>query len=213
MHGLWQDARYGLRLLRREPGFTAVAVLTIALGVSASTTLFSVTYGVLLRPLPWHQADRLVRVSESRSGHAPRIPGTVTNGSFLAWRAQRSTIEDIGGWRNVPITATIGSASDPVRIQATTVTPSLFTVLKTPPLRGRLFVDDDAVDGVAPQAKNVVILSYGLWQESFGGRDDAIGGVVRVGDQPYSVVGVMPKGFAVPDRETRAWTPWAVPST
>jgi predicted permease len=213
MQGLWQDVRYGLRLLRREPGFTAVAVLTIALGVGAASTLFSVTDGVLLKPLPWPDAERLIRVSESRSGHAPRVPWTLTNGSFLAWRAQRSTIEDIAGWRNVPISATIGSLSDPVRIQTTTVTPSLFTVLKAAPLRGRLFVDDDAVDGVTPQAKNVVILSYGLWQESFGGRDDAIGGIVRIGDQPYSVVGVMPKGFAFPDRDTRAWTPWAVPAT
>jgi len=213
MWSIWLDARYALRGLRREPGFALVAIVTMALGVGATTTLFSVTYGVLLRPLPWHEAERLVRVSESRSGHVPRIPGTITNGSYLAWRAQRSTVEDIGGWRKVPITATIGSASDPVRIQTAAVTPSLFTILKTPPLRGRLFVDDDAVDGVTPQAKNVVILSYGLWQESFGGRDDAIGGVVRIGDQPYSVVGVMPKAFVFPDRDTRAWTPWAVPST
>lgn len=212
LESIVQDARYGLRLLKREPGFALVAILTIALGVGATTTLFSVTYGVLLKPLPWHEADRLVRVSESRKGHEPRVRGTITNGTYIAWHAQPSTIEEIGGWTNVPTTATVGNSNDGVRIQTASITPSLFTVLKARPLRGRLFVEDDGRPGGSFVSKDVIILSYGLWQEWFGGRDDAIGSVVRVGGKPLSVVGVMPKDFAFPDRETRAWTPRAVAS-
>ena len=210
--GIVQEARHGLRLLKREPGFAIVAILTIALGVSATTTLFSITYGVLLKPLPWPDADRLVRVSESRKGHEPRVRGTITNGTYIAWHAQPSTIEEIGGWTTGPSTATVGNSPDAARIQTASVTPSLFTVLRVRPLRGRLFVEDDAVPGGNFVAKDVIILSYGLWQEWFGGRDDAIGSVVRIGARPLAVVGVMPKDFAFPDRETRAWTARAVGS-
>jgi putative ABC transport system permease protein len=211
MRSIWQDARYGLRLLRREPGFAFVAVLTIALGVGATTTLFSVAYGVLLKPLPWADPGRLVRVSESRQGRSPRIRGTITNGTYLAWKAEPSTIEAIAGWRLVATTAVIGGG-DSTRLQTAAVTPSLFTVLKTRPLRGRVLVEDDGPAGANGASKDVIVLSYGLWQERFGGRDEAVGSVVQVAGKPLTVVGVMPKNFAFPDRDTRAWTPWAVVS-
>jgi predicted permease len=210
--GLAQDLGYGLRVLRRAPGFATVAILTMALGIGATTTLFSVTYGVLLKPLPWADAERLVRLSESRAGHNPRIPGTITNGTFIAWREGPSTVEDIGGWRgDVRATAVIG-AGDPLSLQTAAVTPSLFGVLKARPLRGRLFVEDDAVSGENPRSNDLILLSYGLWQERYGGRDDAIGSVVRLDDKSMTVVGVMPRDFVFPDPGTRAWTPWAVPS-
>jgi predicted permease len=210
--GLLQDVRYGMRVLQRTPGFAIVAVLTMALGIGATTTLFSITYGVLLKPLPWPDAQQLVRLSESRQGYNPRIPGTITNGTFVAWRAERSTIEDIGGWRaDVRTTAVIGGG-DATALQIAAVTPSLLAVLKARPLRGRLFVEDDAESGENPQSKDLIILSYGLWQERFAGRDEAIGGVVRLDDKSLTVVGVMPRDFMFPDAETRAWTPWAVPS-
>jgi hypothetical protein len=100
--GLGQDVKYGIRLLRRQPGFALVVMLTMALGIGATTTLFSITYGVLLKPLPWPDADRLVRVSESRQGHEPRVRGTITNAAYLAWHAQPTTIDAIGGWLIVP---------------------------------------------------------------------------------------------------------------
>src|SRR5438552_15799910 len=96
---------------------------------------------------------------------------------------------------------------EPVQLQAASVTPSLFTVLKARPMLGRLFVDDDVIAG-APGAQHVAILSYGLWQERFGGASPVVGRAVRLGAQPRTVVGVMPKGFAFPDNETRAWIPW-----
>jgi hypothetical protein len=120
--GLMQDVRYGVRLLRRQPGFAAVAILTMALGIGATTMLFSVAYGVLLKPLPWSNAAQLVRVTEMREGRSGRVLGTVSNGTFLAWRDRRLTIEDLGGW--LTQTATLTGAGDPVRVPIIPTTPS-----------------------------------------------------------------------------------------
>jgi predicted permease len=199
------DLRYGLRLLRRRPGFAVVAMLTMALGIGATTLLVSVAYGVLLKPLPWFDAAQLVRVTETRNGRTGRIAGTVSNGTFLAWREQRSTIEDLGGW--LTQAATLTGAGDPVRVPFIPTTPGLLPILGVRPLIGRLF---DEGEGATNQP-GVVILSYGLWQERFGGRSEIVGDVVRLDDKPYTIVGVMPRDFAFPDREARAWTAWRVP--
>jgi putative ABC transport system permease protein len=202
-----QDLRYGVRLLRRQPGFAAVAILTMALGIGATTMLFSVAYGVLLKPLPWPDADRLVRVTETRQGRTGRVPGTVSNGTFLAWRDHASTIEDVGGWLTQTATLqALPGAGDPVRVSIIPTTPGLFPILKARPLVGRLFRDGEG----APGQPSLVILSYGLWQERFGGRPEIVGHLVQIDDKPYTIVGVMPREFAFPDRETRAWTAWSV---
>jgi putative ABC transport system permease protein len=203
--GVMQDLRYGVRLLRRQPGLTAVAMLTMALGIGATTMLFSVAYGVLRRPLPWPEAERLVRVTETRQGRTGRVAGTVTNATFLAWREQPLTIEGLGGWRT--LTSTLTGAGDPLRVPIISTTPSLFPILKVGPLIGRLFRDGEGASG----QPGVVILSYGLWQERFAGRPDIIGDVVRLDDRPHTIVGVMPREFAFPDREARAWTPYDIP--
>jgi len=217
--GVWdrssivQDVRYARRLLRRQPGYAAVAILTMALGIGATTTLFSVAYGVLLKPLPWPDAERVVRVTETRKGQPGRIRGTITNGSYLAWSEQPSTIDALGGYSVVSssMTAHAAASGEPVRVVVGRLTPSMFQVLKVSPLRGRLFVPDDARigDGAYPNPR-VVILSYGLWQEWYGGRDDAIGGALQVDDLPVTIVGVMPRDFAFPDRDTRAWLPMPI---
>src|SRR6267142_2172857 len=201
---LMQDLRYGFRLLRRQPAFAAVAMLTIALGVGATTILFSVADGVLLKPLPWRDADRLLRVTETRQGRAGRVAGTVSNGTFLAWRDHASTIEDVGGW--LTQTATLTGAGDPVRVSIIPTTPGLFPILKVRPLVGRLFRNGEGERG----QPSLVILSYGLWQERFGGRPEIVGRLVQIDDKPYTIVGVMPREFGFPDRETRAWTAWSV---
>src|SRR5438093_11409689 len=188
--GLMQDLRYGLRLLRRQPGFAAVAILTMALGIGATTMLFSVAYGVLLRPLAWPDADRLVRVTETRRGRTGRVVATVSNGTFLGWRDHRSTIEDLGGW--LTQTATLSGAGDPVRVSIVPTTPSLFPILKVRPLIGRLFRDGEGARGQPA----LVILSFGLWQERFGGRAEIVGHLAQFDDKPYTIVGVMPRGFA-----------------
>ncbi len=204
--GLWQDVRYAVRLMVRQPGFAVVAILILALGIGATTTLFSVTYGVLLKPLPWPEPDRIVRITETRKGFEPRVRGTMSNGPYHVWAAGHSTIEAIGGWLNQPSTAIAFDGGEPSPLQTVAVTPSLWTVLKARPLLGRAFVDGDVPRG--PVTKRLVILSYGLWQERFGGRDDAVGRAVQIDGTAATVVGVMPKTFAFPDRETRAWTPW-----
>jgi putative ABC transport system permease protein len=197
--------RYGLRLLRRQPGAAAVAILTMALGIGATTMLFSVAYGVLLKPLPWSDPAELVRVTETREGRSGRVLGTVSNGTFLAWRDDRSTIEDLGGW--LTQTATLTGAGDPVRVPIIPTTPSLFRILRAHPLIGRLFSEDE---GTSNQP-GVVLLSYRLWQERFGARADVVGHGIRLNDNLYTIVGVMPREFGFPDLETRAWTAWKVP--
>jgi putative ABC transport system permease protein len=199
------DLRIGIRMLMATPGFAAVVVCTMALSVGATTTLFSLSYGVLMRPLPWPDADRVVRVFETRGGRTPRVPWTVSNGTYLAWAEQPSTIEEIGGWfRNTPTTLTIDGQSE--RLAVAGITPSLLRVLRAQPEIGRVFVDGDATRGQAGNA----LISWGLWQRRFGGRADAIGARMRLNDRDYTIVGVMPRGFAFPDAETAAWTPSGV---
>ena len=206
------DVRYAWRLLRRDPGYALVATLTLALGIGATTTLFSVAYGVLMKPLPFADDDRIMRVTESRKGQQGRLKGTISNGSYLAWRDQASTAV-VGGYGigGAVVTAAKGDA-EPTRLQTDRLTSSMFSVLGARPLKGRVFVPADEPSGGTGQIPppQVTILSYGLWQEWFAGRDDALGSVVRFDDRPVTVVGVMPKDFAFPDRETRAWLPMSI---
>jgi putative ABC transport system permease protein len=213
--GLVQDAQYAVRLLRRQPGYAAVAILTMALSIGSTTVLFSVAYGVLLKPLPWPESDQIVRVVETRKGQPGRIPDTITNGSYLAWSEQPSTIEALGGYRLVNSRMTIQrpGSQEPVRVLVGSLTPSMFQVLKASPLRGRIFEPGDAlVGGGAYPTPRVVVLSFGLWRDLYGGREDAIGSAVRVDDTTVTIIGVMPPDFAFPDRATRAWLPMPVPS-
>jgi putative ABC transport system permease protein len=204
--GLIQDARYAMRLLRREPGFSAVAILTMALGIGATTTLFSVAYGVLLKPLPWPHADRLVRVTETRAGRIGRVRGTVMNGTYLAWAEHPTTIDGLAGWMRRTQTMTI-AGGEPRRVPLISITPSIFPLLEARPLLGRSFGEGEGARGTP----GVALLSYGLWREQFGGRPEAVGSELRLDEQPYTIVGVMPREFAFPDREARLWTAWVVP--
>ena len=214
LSGVLQDARYGARLLKREPGFAAVAILTIALGIGATTTLFSVANGVLLKPLPWAESDRLVRLTETREGKPARIRGTITNGTFLAWQAGPALVEAIGAYNTNTVTAA-PAGGEPARLQLGSITPSMFAVLKVQPLIGRPFELADAPVAAASMVPvTTVILSYGLWQEWFGGRPDVLGKTIDFASSGVSraVVGVMPRGFSFPDEETRAWIPMPMAS-
>lgn len=206
--GFGQDLRYATRLLRRQPGYAIVAVLTMALGIGATTTLFSVAYGVLARPLPWPDADRLVRLTESRQGHQARIRGTITNGTYLAWNDHPSTVEAVGGYGVSTVTAVL-DRGEPARLQIGRVSPTLFPLLRVRPFRGRLFVPEEGANlaANAPVIAPVVVLSYGLWQRWFSGRDDVIGRALQIDGRLVTVIGVMPREFAFPDRETQLWAP------
>jgi putative ABC transport system permease protein len=206
--GAWADASYGLRLLRAKPGYAAVTILTIALGVGAATTLFSVAYGVLLRPLPWGNTERLVRLSETRGGREGRVPGTMMNGSYLAWADAPQTLEAIGYYSGEN-PATLTGAGEATRIPLSRATPSTFALLGVRPVRGRIF---EATDGRSRNDQpSVVLISYGLWEQRLGLRDDIVGQPIVLDGTQHTIVGVMPREFRFPSAEARAWMAWQVP--
>ena len=170
----------------------------MALGIGATTALFSVADGVLLKPLPWPDADRLVRLSETREGGNDVFAGILTNATYLAWRDDPSTLESIAAWGSDEQTLTGGG--EPERVPISDVTPSMFPLMRARPLLGQVF-------GPADEHEKVLVLSYGLWQQRFGGDPDVVGRLVRLDAEPYRVVAVLPRDFAFPDRETRGWIP------
>src|SRR3954451_14544944 len=204
---LRSDLRDAWRLARHEPGFAAIAIVTVALGVGAATILFSLVNGVLLRPLPWHGADRLVRVSETRKGATRNFPGALTNGTFLAWAEKPATIDGIAAWTSDKVTLTSPGGA-PERIDVAAVTPSVFPMLGAAAITGAVFKPGDEQDGHPP----VVVLSHALWQQRFGGDAHIVGKLVRLDGDAATVVGVMPAGFEFPNATARAWTPFLIRS-
>jgi putative ABC transport system permease protein len=198
------DLRFAWRLLRKQPAYATLVVTTMALGIAATTTVGSVAYGVLLKPLPWADAPRLVRLYETREGSTRRFRPMMTNGSYRAWRESATTLDALGAW-SIERVAMAGYAGSP-RIAIAAVTPTLFPMLQAAPAVGRTFATGDDEPGRAP----VAILSYGLWQQRYGGRADVVGQTVRFDSTTYTIVGVMPAAFAFPDRETIAWVPFFV---
>ncbi len=203
--GGWQDVRYGVRLIRRQPGAAAITVLVTALGIGAAATLFSLVYGVLLRPLPWPDADRLVQITESREGATRQLPNVLTNATYLAWRDQPATLESLAAFSDGQVTLTGTGEAERVRVAA--VTASLFSTLRVAPLVGTTFREADE----APNAAKVVVLSYGLWQRRFGGRADIVGQPIELNGVPHTITGVMPRTFFFPDPGDVAWRPYNVP--
>jgi putative ABC transport system permease protein len=197
------DLRYAVRLLWRQPAFALLVVLTMALGIGATTTLFGVTYGVLMKPLPWPAADRVVVLKETRGGRAPRF-GSFSNAAYAAWREHPSTIDEIAAW--TPQTFTLTGIGDPERIRATAVTASLFRALGVRPLIGTLFDDKD-------ETSPLVVLSEGLWRQRFGGDPDIAGRIIQLDGTPRTVTGVVADAFAYPDGQARAWVPFRVAPT
>jgi putative ABC transport system permease protein len=206
--GVWSDVTYGLRLLRAKPGYAAVTILTIALGVAAVTTLFSVAYGVLLRPLPWGNTERLVRLTETRAGREGRVPGTMMNGSYLAWADAPQTLEGIGYYSN-DNQATLTGAGEATRIAASRVTPSTIQLLGVAPQIGRSFASTDGTS--RNNEPSVVLISHGLWEQRLGRRDDIVGQPLVLDGMQHTIVGVMPREFRFPSAETRAWIAWQAP--
>ncbi|OFW03852.1 MAG: hypothetical protein A3H96_06640 [Acidobacteria bacterium RIFCSPLOWO2_02_FULL_67_36] len=196
-----QDFRFALRLLRRAPGPTLVSIVTMSLGIGASTILFSVAWGVLFKPLPWPDADRLVRLTETREGSTRRFQ-RLTNGTYLAWKDAPSTIEGIAGYTAQP--ATLTGSGDPQRVRVAEVTASLFPLLGARAAIGSVFTDEVA-------NADSIVLSYALWQQQYGGSHDVLGRVVRIDGEARTILGVMPRAFAFPDTGTQAWVPMNVP--
>ena len=203
--GLLQEIRYTARVLRRQPGHALASTLTIALGIAAVTVIVSVTYGVLLKPLPWPESDRLVRLAESRRGGVTRFGAIMTNGTFNAWRARPTTVEGLVALSDD--TPTLTGFGAPRRLHVATATAELFPVLRARPLFGRVFTAAEEPDS----KEGVIVLSHGLWQSQFASDPHIVGKIVRLNDRPVKVLGVMPPGWTYPDPETEAWMPFNVP--
>ena len=197
-----QDIRHSLRVLIKSPGFTAVALATLTLGIGATTAVFGVVHATLPRPLPYPDADRLVRVQEERPMNRGReMPAFMTSGTLEAWRENPQTIDQIAGYSDR--TFTYRDASEPVRVQGAAVSPALFPLLRATPLLGRVFTEDEEASATQP----VVVLSYARWQARYDADPDILGHLITLDDVSYSVIGVMPEDFYFPDRETEIWIP------
>jgi putative ABC transport system permease protein len=200
MGSLWLDVRYAVRMMTKSPGLTAVLALTLALGIGASTTIFSVVNSVVLRPLPYQQPDRIVRVYTEFHGKLglTRFWLSVPELDDLV-KACRSC-ESVGGWARG--SASLSGGDRPVRVQAAYATHQLLPLLGVKPLLGRFF---DASED-RPGDPTVVVLGYDVWQRAFGGARDIVGKQIHLDAMPVTVVGVMPKGFDFLDGE-EAWMP------
>ena len=204
MTGLTQDVRHAVRRLLRAPGFSGAAVLTLGLGIGANAAIFSVVHGVVLNPLPYPDADRVVWVSHSAPGIGVSEDLEVPHGLYLLYREQSHALQEIALFRYVEMT--IADGDNPEQIRAVTTTYTLGDVLRVPPLLGRwIRRDDDYSDGTG-----VVVLSHGIWQRRFGGDSAVIGSSTRLNNFPFEIIGVMPLGFAFPDVDTQVWVPQVV---
>ena len=187
METLWQDIKYGFRTLGKSPGFTALIILTLALGIGANTAMFSVVYGVLLRPLPYPQADRIIQLSLSYKGQLDYSGFDAREFDF--WKTHNQPFQYLAATTSVGFN--LSSGSQPLRVRALRVSADYFRVLGVQPVLGREFSqDDDSLNG-----PNVAVLSYGLWKSQFGGDRGLVGKAVSLDGTPYSVVGIMPAGF------------------
>ncbi len=200
METLFQDIRYGVRTLIKKPGFTAIAVIALALGIGANSAIFSVVNAVLLRPLPFDQPEQLVLVWEKRPALG-RVRNPASPPDFVDWRAQNQVFEDMAAFVGRGFNLTGGDEAE--RIDGTAVSPSMFQILRTQPRIGRAFQDDED----KPGKDSVVILSNGVWQRRFGANPDIVGKTVKLNDQSYTVIGVMPADFIFPNSRTEVWVP------
>jgi putative ABC transport system permease protein len=197
MDTLFKDIRYGLRSLAKRPGFTAIAVLTLALGIGASTAIFSVVDAVLLRPLPYPHAEQIVQLREVGSkGGQMRF----TEPNYLDLRARNHSFDAMAQYAgNLTI---VTGGTEPVRAQSFVVSGEFFEVLGVKPILGRTFAPEESKPGGAP----VAIVSHGFWQRLLGGQSDLSGTSLRLMDQNVNVIGVMPVGFVFP-QNAEIWIP------
>src|SRR6266568_32439 len=194
---LVQDLRYGARMLRKNPGFTAVAVLTLALGVGANTAIFSVVHAVLLRPLAYPDSGQLVWLCERGPDWSG---GSISYPNFTDWRDQQSVFEKFGAYIGNNFTLT--GAGEPVRLAGALMSADVFAALRTQPEIGRVFREDEDKPGAPP----VAVISHALWQNRFGSQAGILNKTISLNGQAYTILGVMPGGFEFPNK-VDVWVP------
>jgi putative ABC transport system permease protein len=201
MNGLLLDLRRACRLLLKSPGYAFVVILTLGLGIGANTTIYSAVYAYLLRPLPCEDPERLMFLGEEFLTAKSRMLASYPN--FVDWREMNTTFTDMTAYRYSRFNIT--GTGEPERVRASQVTESFFSVLGVQPLAGRGFLPDED----KPGGERVVVLSFGLWQRRYGGRQDIVGDTILLNGAPYTVVGIMPATFQFPDRRSTLWVPLA----
>ena len=204
MNTLLQDIRYGFRMLLKHKGFTAVAVLALALGIGANTAIFSLVNGVLLRPLPFPDAERIIYIEGKNPAAAGITESNISFLDFTDWSQQTDLFASTAAyWTG---TANLGAdGAEPERVPRAGVTTGFFSVLGVQPVLGRTFVPED--DKGWPQS--VAIISHGLWKRRFGSDPAIVGKQVQMSSFPLTIIGVMPPGFEYPE-QTQVWVPSAV---
>ena len=199
---LLQDIRYGLRQLRGSPGMTAVAVVTLTFGIGVNTTIFSLVNTVVLHPLPYPHADRLVRIDSPY--------GDILSPTDAAEvQRQSHSLESVGTCSFVPLPVTLTGPAMATRLREVDVSPEMFSVLGVAPLLGRTFLANETT----PEKSHVAILSYSSWQKYLGSDRGAIGQTISLNKQPFTVMGVMPPGFAFPSQLVDVWIPTSATSS
>ncbi len=203
MNTLFQDLRYGVRILLKQPAVTLVAVVTLALGIGANTAIFSLVNSILLRPLPFREPDRIVRLIQA----SPKLgldTWGVSQAGFAAYRDQNHSFETVALVNNSAVNLT--GQGEPERLPVTNVTADFFKVFGVSPLLGRTFVE-----GEDTQGKNqVCVISYAFWQRRFGGDPNIAGKILNLNNTPTQIVGVMPAEFKFPRLEIELWIPLAL---
>ncbi|HYY56059.1 MAG TPA: ABC transporter permease [Pyrinomonadaceae bacterium] len=202
METLWQDLRYGMRVLRKNPGFTTVAVMTLALGIGANTAIFSIVNTVILRPLPYKEPDRIMYLQGSNT-QRELTQNPVSPPDFLDWRAQSRSFSEMAAFESTIFRHTAESGAE--RLNGYSVTANFFDLLGEKPLLGRVFTAEDE----RPGADMVAILSETVWQRHFGGDPGIVGKPVKMNDRTFIVVGVMRAAFKFPDTLAEVWKPLA----
>ncbi|MBZ5719317.1 MAG: ABC transporter permease [Acidobacteriia bacterium] len=197
MSGFWQDFRYAARVLGKNPGATAIMVFTLALAIGATTAIFSVVYGVLLRPLPYSGADRIMAVSEVNSNGRP---SRLADPNFDDFRDQSHSFQSIAKY--AAGTVSVSGAAQPTRTTVARVTPEFLTVFGVEPIVGRDFTASDDQKGAAPAA----LVSYGYWRQYLGSAQDLSQSHLKINNAVYSVIGVLPSGFRFPNA-VEVWLP------
>jgi putative ABC transport system permease protein len=203
MTALYQDIKYSLRMLRKNPGFTAVAVLTLALGIGPNTAIFSVVNAILLRPLPYPEPGQLVQLRADWSGKPSTFIGSAT---FVEIKAQSQALARIAAYNGGDMTLTGAGSAE--RVVAGAVTSDFFPLLGVQPALGRNFTREEDT----PNGPKAAILGHGLWQSRFGGDADVLGRTITLNEQSYTVVGVLPARFQYPEH-FQLWTPLALGET
>ena len=199
---LGRDLRHAVRGLGRSPGFAATVVVVLALGIGANTAMFSVVYGLVIRPLPYPDAGAIVRITEAMG---PRMSPFVTSASMAALLDEAESFEQLAGYG--PSSFSWRGPEGAVTLRAARVSPSMFPLLRATPHLGRLFIEEEARAG----AGRVVLLSHGVWTRRFGSDPDIVGSAIELNNAPHTVVGVLAEGFFFPSPEEEIWTPYVMP--